>query len=111
MPELLMDSFVEKLSKEVEKRISNTDLDVEKLAESMSMSRRTLNRKLAAKLHSSANEFIRKYRLQKAASMLLTEYTISQTAFTVGFESPSYFTKCFKEEYGVTPSIFIASNR
>jgi transcriptional regulator GlxA family with amidase domain len=110
MPDVT-DSFIEKLSLEVETRISNPELDVEMLADSMSMSRRTLNRKLAAKLKTSANEFIRKQRLQKAASMLFTDYTISQTAFTVGFESPSYFTKCFKEEYGLTPSNYIAQNK
>ncbi len=107
----ITDNFLEKLNTEVEYRIGNPDLDVEMLAESMSMSRRTLNRKLAAKLHSSANEYIRKTRLQKAASMLITEYTISQTAFTVGFESPSYFTKCFKEEFGLTPSNYIATHK
>ena len=68
------------------------------------MSRSTLNRKLKSLLDISTNELIRQYRLQKASSLLSTGLDISTVAYQVGFSSPSYFSQCFKEQYGFTPS-------
>ncbi|TKT88060.1 helix-turn-helix domain-containing protein [Dyadobacter frigoris] len=49
---------------------------------------------------------MRRYRLQKAAILLAQGETAAQVSYEVGFESPSYFSQCFKEQYGVTPSEF-----
>lgn len=100
------DIFIQKLYKELDERIDESGMDVETLAKLLNMSRRTLNRKLNALLNISPNDLIRRYRLQKAASLIASGHSITQTAYTVGFETPSYFTQCFKEQYGLTPSEF-----
>jgi signal transduction histidine kinase/DNA-binding response OmpR family regulator/ligand-binding sensor domain-containing protein len=102
------DVFIQKLYQHLDDRLDEPNMDVEALALAMHMSRRTLNRKLKAILNISANDLIRRYRLQKAATLLAAGHAITQTAYTVGFETPSYFTQCFKEQYGQTPSEFAA---
>lgn len=102
------DIFLQHLYQFLDERLDEPSLDVEFLAKAMAMSRRTLNRKLKALLNISSNELIRRYRLQKAAIMLASGQTVAQTAYSVGFETPSYFTQCFKEQYGQTPSEFAA---
>lgn len=71
----------------------------------MGMSRTSLYRKVKALTGSNINEFVRKVRLQKAVSLIRTQgYTISQASFEVGFKSPKYFRKIFKDTYGKLPS-------
>jgi YesN/AraC family two-component response regulator len=100
------DLFIQELYQHLDERLEERNMNVETLAQAMNMSRRTLNRKLKAILNISANDLIRQYRLQKAAILLASGHGITQTAYTVGFETPSYFTQCFKEQYGQTPSEF-----
>jgi YesN/AraC family two-component response regulator len=102
------DLFIQKLYQYLDERLDEPNMDVENLAAGMNMNRRTLNRKLKLVLNISANDLIRRYRLQKAASMIASGHNITQTAYTVGFETPSYFTQCFKEQYGQTPTEFAA---
>ncbi|MGN6400573.1 MAG: helix-turn-helix domain-containing protein, partial [Flavisolibacter sp.] len=80
--------------------------NVETLAVAMNMRRRTLNTKINPILNISSNDIIRLYLLKKAATLLASGHGVTQTAYTVGFETPSYFTQCFKEQYGQTPSEF-----
>lgn len=82
----------------------NTRIGVECLAKEMAMSKSTLNRKLKLIVGTSANDFIRQYRLQKAVELIASGYGIAQAAYKVGFESPSYFTQCFKEVYNLKPT-------
>jgi AraC-like DNA-binding protein len=86
-------------------------MSVDFIARNMSMSRSSLNRKLKALLDISTNDLIRRYRLQKATSLLTAGHDITSTTYEVGFNTPSYFTQCFKEQYGITPSEYIASIR
>jgi AraC-like DNA-binding protein len=73
------------------------------------MSRSQLHRKLVALTDLSATEFIRSYRLNLAKEMIEKNTgTISEIAYEVGFNSPSYFSKAFKEKFGVSPSEFEA---
>jgi DNA-binding response OmpR family regulator/two-component sensor histidine kinase len=102
------DLFLQKLYQYLDERLDEPGLDVESIAGVMTMSRRTLNRKLKALLNISPNDFIKRYRLQKAAALISSGHAVAETAYTVGFETPSYFTQCFKEQYGQTPTEFAA---
>ena len=89
-------------------KLDDAQLGVDYLCTTMAMSRSTLNRKLKSLLDVSPNDLIRQYRLQKASSLLSTGMDISTVAYQVGFSSPSYFSQCFKEQYGLTPSEHIS---
>jgi AraC-like DNA-binding protein len=103
------DVFLKQLNRIVDEKIDDPQLDVDHLARSFAMSRSTLNRKLNAVVGVSANEFIRTYRLQKATSFLVAGHDITSTAYSVGFNTASYFSECFKQQYGKSPSEFVAS--
>ncbi|MBC7903795.1 MAG: helix-turn-helix domain-containing protein [Gemmatimonadaceae bacterium] len=102
------DPFLVKLYEEMDARLDDPELGIELLCRTFSMSRSTLNRKLKSLLDISANELIRQYRLQKAASLITAGSDISSAAYQTGFSSPSYFSQCFKELYGITPSDYIS---
>ncbi|HEX7844623.1 MAG TPA: helix-turn-helix transcriptional regulator, partial [Chitinophagaceae bacterium] len=101
------DIFIQELYSHLDGLLINPDFSVDALARSMNMSQRTLNRKLKAILNTTPVEFIRRYRLQKAAVMLSSGHNISEAAYSVGFDTASYFTQCFKDEFGKTPTEFL----
>ena len=105
------DLFLQQLYNVIDERLDDPKLDVETLSGTMAMSRSTLNRKLNVLVGVSANELIRRYRLQKAAALLAAGHEITGTAYTVGFNTPSYFSECFKQQYGKSPSEFTASGQ
>lgn len=105
------DLFIQQLYKIVDAKIDDPQLDVDLLSRSMAMSRSTLNRKLNALVGVSANELVRRYRLQKAVTLLAAGHDITTTAYTVGFNTPSYFSECFKEQYGKSPSEYAVSKQ
>ncbi len=72
----------------------------------MSMSKSKLYRKCTELTHMSINELLRDYRLNQALHLLKTDRNIAQTTFDCGFNSPSYFTKCFQQRYGVQPLVY-----
>lgn len=97
--------FLTRFKSLVEERMKDSSLNIEELGRELGMSRVQLYRKLKSMTHSSPNELLRRMRLHKAASLLTTtEMTIAEVAYEVGFSSPSYFTKCYKEEYGENPT-------
>lgn len=97
--------FIVRFKDVVEARLSNSDITVDDLAEAMNLSRVQLYRKVKAISGSSPNELLRTARLNRAYQLLLTtDKNISEIAYEVGFTAPSYFTKCFKDEFGVSPS-------
>jgi signal transduction histidine kinase/DNA-binding response OmpR family regulator len=99
--------FLQKLMSVVEANIADPDLSVEHLQKEMGISRMQLHRKLKALTDLSATEFIRSVRLKRAAEMLERgQDNVSQIAYQVGFNSLSYFAKCFKEQYGEIPSLY-----
>ncbi|RXG32399.1 hybrid sensor histidine kinase/response regulator transcription factor [Leeuwenhoekiella marinoflava] len=98
-------NFIVKVIKYIHLHIDDTKLNVENLAEELSLSRSQLYRKIKALTGQTANEFIRKIRLQKAKELLENgEESVSEVGYKVGFSSPSYFTKCFKNEFGQLPT-------
>jgi DNA-binding response OmpR family regulator/two-component sensor histidine kinase len=93
--------FLRKLNDIIEKNISDSSFNVEILAEEMHMTSVQLRRKLKAVTNQTAIEFIRNYRLEKAAVMLQNKLTtVSEVAYMVGFESLSYFSKVYQEKFG-----------
>ena len=103
--------FLKKVTEIINKHLSDTAFSVELLAEEISMSRRNLARKLTAMTGDSTGELIRRIRLTHA-SKLIKENTgnISEIALEVGFSNPAYFSKCFKEQFGFTPSEYYYNN-
>ena len=101
--------FVGKVKQIVLDNLDKGDLSVEDVALKVGMSRSQLHRKLKYLTNYNPTEFIRLTRLEKAAELLKKGYTeIDQVGYAVGFNSHSYFSKCFKSHFGVTPSEFIA---
>jgi signal transduction histidine kinase/DNA-binding response OmpR family regulator len=101
----LDDKFLQKVRSVVEANMSSFAFSVEQLAEETNLSRTQLLRKLKALTGLSPNEFIKDLRLKKAADMIRQKAdTITQIGYSVGFNDQSYFTKCFKKQFGVTPT-------
>ena len=97
-------TFIAQLRKAIKKHIPDADYSVEDLGEEMGLSRVQLYRKVKALTGYSVVDLLRKARLAKAKQLLeTTEKNISEVAYDVGFTTPSYFTKRFKEEYGMNP--------
>jgi transcriptional regulator GlxA family with amidase domain len=89
----------------VEQRMGDEKFGTEQLREELSMSRTQLHRKLTALTSQSAGDFIRYIRLHRAKQLLEQNVgTVAEIGFQVGFGSPAYFTKCFREQFGVVPS-------
>ena len=88
----------------VESKLEESELGVEELASEMNLSRVQLYRKVKAITGASPVELLRTARLKRGYQMLMTtDMSISEVAYKVGFTAPSYFTKCFKDEYGILP--------
>ena len=97
--------FIVRFKDVVESHLSDSDITVDDLAAEMNLSRVQLYRKVKAISGSSPNELLRTARLNRGYQLLLTtDKNISEVAYEVGFTAPSYFTKCFKDEFGVSPS-------
>ena len=84
--------------------MTDSDLSVEDIASDLALSRVQLYRKVKAVTGCTPVDLLRKARLTRARQLLLdSDLTVSEIAYRVGFTSPSYFTKCFKDEYGTVP--------
>ncbi len=102
------EKFLTRVLEIVEKNVSNENFSAEDFAENVGMSKTHLNRKLNALTDASANEFIRTYRLKKAARLLSGRSgNISEVAYEVGFSNPSYFAESFKKLFGYSPSEYL----
>ena len=97
-------TFIKQLRKVIKSHIPDADYSVEDLGDEMGLSRVQLYRKVKALTGYSVVDLLRKARLAKAKHLLeTTDMNISEVAYEVGFTTPSYFTKRFKEEYGIKP--------
>ncbi len=104
--------FLKKALKVIDDNMDNPGFDVKMFAGNMGMSQAKLYRKLNALVGMSITKFIRNTRLKKAAQLLWeTDSSISEVAYKTGFNTPGYFTKCFSQEFGITPSDFLVSDR
>lgn len=111
LPTASNDPFLNKAYALIDERLEDSGFGVEELAEALGMSRITLHRKIKSLTAYSSTELIRNYRLKRAAQFLKQGHNSSETAYQVGFDSPAYFTKCFRQLYQVTPMEFIRQNR
>lgn len=96
--------FLHQLHAIIQKNLSNSEFGVEDVGKEIGLSRVQLYRKVKAMTGSSVVDLLRKARLAKAKRLLESRsMSVSEVAYEVGFSAPSYFTKCFKEEYGMLP--------
>lgn len=100
--------FVERFKALIEAKMGDSSLNVEDLGKDMGLSRVQLYRKIKSLTNYSPNELLRIARLKKAASLLASsDMTVAEIGYEVGFSSPSYFTKCYKEQFGESPTDFL----
>jgi DNA-binding response OmpR family regulator len=105
-------TFLGKLKELIEKNLADSELNVEDLGQYIGLSHTQLYRKVKSLTNLSPNELLRIMRLKKAYLLLsTTESSVSEIAYNVGFTSPSYFTKCFKDYYNESPTDFLKKIR
>ena len=104
--------WLSKVNALILKNISNDTYNIDELAGDMSVSRTVLQRKLKGLTGSTPNDYIRLIRLKKAAELLSQGgYRVNEVCYLVGFNSPSYFTKCFVKQFGVKPKNFQTTSK
>ena len=106
------EKFMQQLLALVEKKMPDPDFTVEEMSRQMYMSRVALYKKLFSLTGKTPIEFLRQLRLQRASQLLQkSQMTVSEVAYEVGFNNPKYFTKYFRQEYGILPSAYIQQHR
>lgn len=104
----LEQDFIQKVTQIVNVHIEDAEYRVQDLAEELCMSPSKLNRKFMAMIGKSPVEFIRKIRLRRAVTLLDSQkYSVSEVCYMVGFTTPTYFSVCFKKEFGCSPSNYV----
>ena len=100
--------FIETITNIIEARIDDYRLSVEELSRELAMSRSTLHKTESNVTGHVPNEFIRLVRLRTSRQALISgEYNISEVGYETGFNSPSYFSRCFIQQFKLTPSEFL----
>jgi signal transduction histidine kinase/ligand-binding sensor domain-containing protein/DNA-binding response OmpR family regulator len=101
-------AFIQKINKAIEENIDDSEFGVADLASHLSISTRQIQRKFSGLMDQTPKEYIRTYRLNKAANVLAGNYdmNISEIAYAFGFKYPKYFTEAFKKQFGMAPSEF-----
>lgn len=107
--QLLGDSFLEDVIRCIDANLDNEQFSLEMLSRELAVSERKLQRKLKVISNKSPSQLISSVRLHRAKELLTTQkFAVSEIAFQTGFSNPSYFSKCFKKEFGITPSSLIS---
>ena len=102
------DPFLTLLYALLDAHLSDSGFGLDQMTAELGMSRTNLFRKVKALTDLTAHELLRNYRLKRAAHLLRAGQSVNETAYQVGFESPAYFSKCFRELYQLSPREFIA---
>lgn len=98
-------AFIEKAEAIIEANLDNGEFDVTEFVDALSISRSQAHRKFKALTNVSVSVFIRSYRLKRAMQMMQTEgLIVKEAAYRTGFNSPSYFSKCFADQFGIPPT-------
>jgi len=106
------EEFLTRLQDVLEKNLTKTDFSASKFSDVMFMNRMQLHRKLKALTGLSSSEFLKTQRLKMATQLMKTkDLSVSEIGYTIGFNDPSYFTKCFKQEYGMTPKEYTVKHK
>lgn len=104
--------FLVRMNRIIEENFSNSELNVNFLAEKLNISRSGLFAKIKTLADITPNEMIQIVRLKKAAQLLLErKFTVSEIGYMVGFSNPSYFSKCFQKQFGIKPADYMKSNQ
>ena len=104
--------LIQKALECIEKNMDNTEYAVEELSRDLGMTRMNLYRKLQSITGNTPSDFIKSIRLKRAAQLLQgSQLTMSEVADRVGFSSASYFTKCFKETFGLLPTQYAENHK
>jgi len=104
--------LIERAIHVVEKHLLNPNFSVEQLADELGVSRSTLHRKMRVLTNQSATEFVRYVRMKKAIKLMKEgNLNIDEIGYAIGFNSHSYFTQCFKKQFGMTPSEYIQEQK
>lgn len=99
--------LIENITSVIETHLPEADFDLAQLSEAMNISKSTLHRRIKTMTGMTPAEFIRNVKMRKACIMITsTSKTIAEVAYALGYSDPKYFTKCFKEEFGVAPTKF-----
>ncbi len=107
-PTSVDEKFLQEVIAVIDSDIQNPQLTVNTISDNLKISHDQLYRKIKSLSGLSANQFIRLTRLKKAVAILKGRaFSVSEVGYQVGFNSPSYFTKCFKDEFGVSPTEFV----
>lgn len=102
------EQLLQQIVQVIEQNISNIDFSIDQLCTEVGLSRRNIFRKLKALADMSPSQFIRTFRLKRAAQLLSQKAgSVSEIAYQTGFDNLSYFTKCFKETYQKLPSEYM----
>lgn len=105
-------AFIDNIMQAIENHLQDYDFNLDFLAAELCLSKSTMNRKIKAMTGLTPMDFVKTVRLRTAARLLRQkDTTISDVAYAVGFSDPKYFAKCFKEEYGMTPTQFQVESR
>ena len=100
-------AFIRKIHEVIERHLSNAEFSVDDFAKEVHLGRTIFYKKVKGITNYSPNEYVRIVRLKKATQLLKnTDLNISEVAYEVGFNDPDYFSKCFKEQFGMTPRQF-----
>ncbi len=100
--------FADKLQAVLEQQLGNTRFNIDEYASLMGLGRTVFYRKVRGVTGYSPNEYIRVIRMKKAAELLLeNHYTVAEVSYRVGINDPFYFSKCFKQQFGVAPSVYL----
>lgn len=102
--------FYARFEETIERNYMSESFGRRDAANDLALSERQLNRKLAALIDHNFSDYLKKFRMKKAKEFLLEGRQITEVSFDIGFTSPSYFSSCFKTEFGVTPSEFVEAN-
>jgi YesN/AraC family two-component response regulator len=106
------EKFLKRVMQIVEEKMGDSEFSVDELSQEVGLSRVHLHRKLKALTGESASDFIRMMRLKRAAQLLEARAgNIAEIAYQVGFNTLSYFSKCFKEQFGVLPNEYIRKSQ
>ena len=106
------DKFMQHLIKLMNENIENFDLNIDLLATELNMSRTVFFNKLKSLTGLSPVEFVREIRFERAAEYIRkTELSVSEISYKVGIEDPRYFSRCFKQKFGTTPSEYRTQNQ
>lgn len=106
------DKFIRLIVKTIDENIDNFDLNIELLCKVLNITHQQVYRKIKALTGQTVSEFIRTVRMKKASQLLRnSSLNISEIMYSVGFSNRSYFSKCFSDEYGLTPKEYREKNK